>query len=69
VGRALPSRAALVKTGTAPCIHAKRAPGDGFAVAIWPADDPRVVLLLRVHSAPGAEAAATAGKILRRIGE
>jgi cell division protein FtsI/penicillin-binding protein 2 len=69
VGRALPERAALVKTGTASCTHAKHAPGDGFTVAMWPADDPRILLLVRVHSAPGAEAAAMAGKVLRRLGE
>ena len=69
VDRALPHGQALVKTGTAPCTHAKRAPGDGFALALWPADEPQILLLVRVHGVPGAQAAKTAGEILRRIGE
>jgi cell division protein FtsI/penicillin-binding protein 2 len=67
VGRALPQSPALVKTGTAPCTHAKRAPGDGFALAMWPVDAPRILLLVRAHGMPGAEAAATVGEMLRRI--
>lgn len=62
-----PSRA-LVKTGTAPCTHARHAPGDGFTVALVPADDPKVLLLICVHGVPGAEAAKTAGRMLRAIG-
>lgn len=69
VDRAVPHRDALVKTGTAPCAHAKRAPGDGFVITLWPADEPRILLLLRVHGVPGAQAGKTAGEILRRIGE
>jgi cell division protein FtsI/penicillin-binding protein 2 len=69
VDHALTYGGALVKTGTAPCTHAKRAPGDGFAIALWPADQPRVLLLVRVHGVPGAQAARTAGEILSRIGE
>jgi hypothetical protein len=68
VDRSLAGASALVKTGTAPCTHAKRAPGDGFALAMWPADAPRILLLVRIHRAPGAEAAATAGEMLRRVG-
>jgi cell division protein FtsI/penicillin-binding protein 2 len=60
---------ALVKTGTAPCTHSPHAPGDGFAVALVPSDDPRILLMVRVHGVPGAEAAKTAGQILRRIEE
>ncbi len=60
---------ALVKTGTAPCTHAKRAPGDGLVLTLWPADEPRILLLVRVHGVPGAQAAKTAGAILNRIGE
>ena len=67
VDRALSRTTALVKTGTAPCTHARHAPGDGFVVAIWPANDPRILLLVREHGKPGAEAAATAGEMLRQI--
>lgn len=69
VDRELSVSDALVKTGTAPCTHSAHAPGDGFAVALWPSDNPRLLLLVRVHSAPGAIAAKTAGQMLHRIGE
>ncbi len=65
IGRALGGRAALAKTGTAPCVHARRAPGDGYVIALYPAESPRLLLLVRVHGVPGAEAAVTAGQILR----
>jgi cell division protein FtsI/penicillin-binding protein 2 len=65
IGRALGGRAALAKTGTAPCVHAHRAPGDGYVIALYPAESPRLLLLVRVHGVPGAEAAVTAGQILR----
>ena len=58
---------ALVKTGTASCTHARRAPGDGFALALAPAEDPRILVLVRVHGVPGSQAARTAGLMLRRI--
>lgn len=67
VGRALPDSRALVKTGTAPCTHARRTPGEGFAIAMLPADDPRILLMVRVHGVPGSQAAKTAGQMLRRI--
>ena len=60
---------ALVKTGTAPCTHPKRAPGDGLAVALAPADHPKVLLLVRVHGIPGAQAAKVAGNMLRVLEE
>ncbi len=69
VDRTLLRSEALVKTGTAPCTHAKRAPGDGFVLTLWPADEPRILLLVRVHGVPGAQAAKTAGEILNRVGE
>ncbi len=56
--------AVLVKTGTAPCVHRRPIPGDGYTIAIDPG---RTVLLVRVHGVPGAEAAATAGRMLRAI--
>ncbi|HKV77208.1 MAG TPA: penicillin-binding transpeptidase domain-containing protein [Candidatus Sulfotelmatobacter sp.] len=69
VDRALQSQTALVKTGTAACTHSRPAPGDGFAVALVPAEDPRLLLMVRVHGVPGSVAARTAGKMLRRIEE
>jgi cell division protein FtsI/penicillin-binding protein 2 len=69
VNRALAYPKALVKTGTAGCTHARHAPGDGFAIALFPAEHPEILLLVRVHGVPGAEAARTAGEMLRKIGE
>ncbi len=69
VDRALEHPDALVKTGTAPCTHPKRGPGDGFVIAMLPADDPQILLMVRVHGVPGAQAAKTAGQMLRRIEE
>ena len=67
VGRALKHCDALVKTGTAACRHRNRAPGDGFAVALVPAERPRFLLLVRVHGVPGARAAGIAGRMLSRL--
>lgn len=67
VDRALPFPDALVKTGTAPCTHSPRAPGDGFVMVLTPADQPQILLMVRVHRVPGAQAAKTAGQMLRRI--
>ncbi len=69
VDRRLSLPNALVKTGTAACTHAPRAPGDGFTIALVPADDPKILLMVRVHGVPGAQAAKTAGEMLRRIEE
>lgn len=60
-------RGVLAKTGTAACVAERRDAGDGFAVAMEPAEAPRVALLVRVHGAPGAAAAKSAARILRRI--
>jgi hypothetical protein len=65
VGEALKHADALVKTGTAPCTHPRAAPGDGFVVAMIPANQPEILLLVRVHSVPGATASLTAGRMLR----
>jgi cell division protein FtsI/penicillin-binding protein 2 len=67
VDRVLPFPDALVKTGTAPCTHSPHAPGDGFAIVLTHADQPQILLMVRVHGVPGAEAAKTAGLMLRRI--
>jgi cell division protein FtsI/penicillin-binding protein 2 len=67
VDRALPFPDALVKTGTAPCTHANRAPGDGFAIVMAPSVDPQTLLMVCVHGVPGAQAAKIAGQMLRSI--
>jgi len=65
--RVLPFPDVLVKTGTAACTHSRHAAGDGFTVVLIPADDPQILLMVRVHGVPGAQAAKTAGQMLRRI--
>ena len=66
VDRALRHSTALVKTGTAPCTHARHAPGDGFVIAMLPADHPEIILMVRVHGTPGSHAAKIAGELLAR---
>jgi hypothetical protein len=63
-GRAV-GQGAYVKTGTAPCQHSPKAPGDGYALAMLG----DYAVLVQVHSVPGAKAAVTAGQILRLIRE
>lgn len=60
-------KGALAKTGTAPCIHTRRNPGDGYAIAFFPAEAPRYVLLARVDGVPGAHAAVIAGQMIRVV--
>lgn len=67
IHREFPYPDALAKTGTAACTHSRRAPGDGFAVALTPADNPHILLMIRVHAVPGAQAAKIAGQMLRRV--
>jgi cell division protein FtsI/penicillin-binding protein 2 len=69
VDRQLKLTNALVKTGTAPCTHARWAPADGFALSMVPAENPEILLLIRIHSVAGAKAAETAGQMLRRMEE
>ena len=69
VDRAIGSGGALVKTGTAACTEARHAPGDGFAVVIAPAQQPSILLMVRVHGVPGSRAARIAGQMVSRIGE
>jgi hypothetical protein len=72
VSRALGGPTALAKTGTAPCVHRggtlRRSNGDGYALVLYPAEQPRYTLLVRVHGGPGREAANLAGEILRVVG-
>jgi cell division protein FtsI/penicillin-binding protein 2 len=58
---------ALAKTGTAPCRHSPPAPGDGFAVVLYPAEKPRTALLVRVHGRPGSHAAAEAARLMETV--
>lgn len=69
VGRALKHTDALVKTGTASCTHLHPAPADGFVVALVPASQPEILLMVRVHGVAGAKAAVTAGRMLKRMEE
>jgi cell division protein FtsI/penicillin-binding protein 2 len=55
---------ALAKTGTAPCSHTQKAPGDGYVAVLYPAESPRYVLLIQVHGVSGAIAAHTAHEML-----
>lgn len=56
---------ALVKTGTAECVHGG-APGDGYAVGLYPAGQPRVAVLVRVHGRPGSDAAVIVGELIKK---
>jgi cell division protein FtsI/penicillin-binding protein 2 len=69
VDRQLKHARALVKTGTAPCTHSPWAPADGFVVALVPADQPEILLFVRIHGVAGAKAAETAGQMLRQMEE
>jgi cell division protein FtsI/penicillin-binding protein 2 len=64
----LGSDMALAKTGTAPCSHKPAGAADGFTVVLYPADQPRLLLLVRVHNATGAASAKVAGAMLRSLG-
>lgn len=68
VDAALGRNAALAKTGTAVCTHRPRAAADGFAVVLYPAAQPRLLLLVRVHGVTGAKSADVAGAMLRALG-
>jgi len=67
VSLTLHGAAALAKTGTAPCVHTPRGPGDGYALMLYPADQPRLALLVRVHGVPGARAAEVGGRMLNTV--
>lgn len=57
----------LAKTGTSACTHTPRASADGFTVVVFPADDPRLLLLVRRHGKTGAVTAKLAGEMLRAL--
>jgi len=69
VERSLAYPDALVKTGTAACTHHHHARGDGFVVAVEPADHPQLLLMVRVHGVPGNQAARIAGQMIRSLQE
>jgi len=66
IGAAIGHAEAMVKTGTAPCSHSPRATADGYTMVIYPADRPRLALLMQAHGRTGAETAALAGPVLVR---
>jgi cell division protein FtsI/penicillin-binding protein 2 len=68
VNIALGNPGAMAKTGTAICSHHPRAAVDGFAIVLFPASQPRLLLLVRMHGVAGARAAAEAGAMLHAIG-
>jgi hypothetical protein len=55
---------ALAKTGTAPCSHKQKAPGDGYVAILYPPEAPKYVMLVQIHGVSGAVAARTAGEML-----
>jgi hypothetical protein len=59
---------ALAKTGTAACSHNPAGAADGFTIALYPAVEPRLLLLVRVHDATGAASAKVAGAMLLSLG-
>lgn len=65
VGRRLPART-FAKTGTAPCAHGQGG-GDGFAAVVYPADNPRYTILLRIHGRTGRVAAEAAATVLSAL--
>jgi cell division protein FtsI/penicillin-binding protein 2 len=69
IDRRLKQTTALVKTGTAPCTHSPMSATDGFVLALVPADQPEILLLMRVHGVAGAKTAEFAGQALRKMEE
>jgi len=68
IDAALGKNAALAKTGTAVCSHTPQAAADGFTLVLYPAAQPRLLLLVRVHGVTGATSARTAAAMLRSLG-
>ncbi len=67
-GRAL-SAPAWVKTGTAPCKHARKRDGDGLAIVLYPPSNPRYTMLLQACGRTGREAAAATGLVLGKLAD
>jgi hypothetical protein len=68
IDTALGKNAALAKTGTAVCSHTPHAAADGFTLVLYPAAEPRLLLLVRVHGVTGSTSARTAASMLRSLG-
>ena len=49
--------ACFAKTGTARCSHLTSGGGDGYALAMYPVDQPKFIVLVMRHNATGAHAA------------
>jgi len=58
---------AWVKTGTAPCRHPRRRDGDGLAIVVYPASNPRYTMLLQACGRTGREAAVAAGLAVAKL--
>ena len=58
---------AYAKTGTAECTHLVNADGDGFAIAVYPADAPRYGVITRVHGQTGRVGAGAAAALLHAL--
>jgi hypothetical protein len=58
---------AYAKTGTAECTHLVNADGDGFAVAVYPADAPRYAVITRIHGQTGRVAAKAAAALIHAL--
>jgi cell division protein FtsI/penicillin-binding protein 2 len=65
--RALQAEDALAKTGTAPCLHACSASGDGLVLAMTPVANPHILLLVRQHGTTGAATAIVAAQMLHAL--
>ncbi|MGD0446234.1 MAG: penicillin-binding transpeptidase domain-containing protein [Edaphobacter sp.] len=65
--RALNAEDVLAKTGTAPCLHHGLATGDGLVLALTPAANPRILLLVRQHGTTGAATAIIAAQMLHAL--
>jgi hypothetical protein len=65
--RALRAEDALAKTGTAPCLHHCLANGDGLVLALTPAANPRILLMVRQHGTTGAATAIIAAQMLHAL--
>jgi len=68
VDSVLGAGAALAKTGTVRCTHGTRSAVDGFSVVLYPAEQPRILLLLRMHGATGAQTSVQAAAMLNALG-
>jgi cell division protein FtsI/penicillin-binding protein 2 len=55
----------FAKTGTARCGHRASGEGDGYALAMYPLDLPRLLVLVMRHNTTGAEAAGELRQLIR----